>query len=117
MLWIILGLIALGLVVFTVVALNLKWFLNRLRSKKTAMPNIKKVMLADLSTLANSCDNTVKLDQLRDLVDKGITHVMADIDDDGNVVGNIEAIKDTNQSLDDEVNKILGQDRMVVVEV
>ena len=42
---------------------------------------------------------------------------MADFDANGEIVGDVEIIKDTNQQLDDEVDKLLGRNGMVVVDV
>ena len=112
----ILGMIALGLVVFTAVALTCAWILKKLKEKRF-LQNVKRVMIADIQRLANSSDNTITLDQLDELANKGVTHVMADIDASGNIVGEIEVIKDTNRQLDDEVDKLLGRERMKVVEI
>lgn len=112
----ILGLIALGIIATTVVALTVTWIVRKIKEKK-ALGYVKKVMVTDIRELANSCDNTVTLDQLDELVDKGYTHIMADVNSTGEVVGEVEVIKDTNQTLDDEVEKLLGRKGMVVVEV
>ena len=116
MLAMILGMIALGLVVFTVVALTFTWVLKKIKSKKT-LRDVKKTMIADIQGLANACSNVFTLDQLDQLASKGITQVMADFDAAGNIIGDIEAIKDINQQLDSEVDKLLGREKMVVVEI
>ena len=46
-----------------------------------------------------------------------LNRLMADIDESGNVVGKIEEIRDTNHQLDEEVEKLLGREGMVVVEL
>ena len=112
----ILGMIALGLVVFTAVALTSSWVLKKLKEKR-AFQKVKQVMIADIQRLANSSGNTLALDQLDELASKGATHVMADIDASGNVVGELEVIRDTNRMLDDEVDKLLGRERMVIVTI
>ena len=112
----ILGLIALGLVVVSAIALTTRWIVNKIKEKK-CLGYVKKVILSDIQELANSCDNTISLNQLEQLANSGITHVMADIDDTGNIVGNVEAIRDTNSQLDDEVDKLLGRKGMLIVEV
>ena len=43
----ILGMIALGLVVFTVVALTVAWILKKVRSKQL-LRDVKKVMISDI---------------------------------------------------------------------
>ena len=112
----ILGMIALGLVVFTAVALTCAWILKKVKEKKL-LQNVKRVMIADIQRLVNSSDNTITLDQLDALANKGVTHVMVDIDASGDIAGEIEAIKDTNRQLDDEVDKLLGRERMVVMTI
>lgn len=112
----ILGMIALGLVVFTAAALTCAWILKKVKEKKL-LQNVKRVMIADIQGLANSAGNTITLDQLDALANKGVTHVMADIDASGNIVGEIEAIKDTNRQLDDEVDRLLGRERMAMVTI
>ena len=71
------GFIALGLIALTIIALTVKWIIDKIKGKK-ALGYIKKVMVADIRDLANSCDNTITLDQLDELSNKGYTHVMAD---------------------------------------
>lgn len=112
----ILGLIALGLVICSAVALTTKWIIDKIKSKKQ-LGYIKKVFIADIKEITNSCNNTISLNQLNEIANSSVTHVMADIDESGNIVGRIEEIRDTNQQLDEEVEKLLGRDGMVVVEV
>lgn len=116
MLAMILGCIALGLMALTVGALTVKWIVNKIKVKK-ALRYIKRVMLADIRKLVNSCDNTVTLNQLEDLSKKGYTHVMADFDAQNEIVGDVEIIKDTNRQLDNEVGNLLGYNGMVLVDV
>ena len=112
----IIGLIAAGCVVAFVVALSVRWIAKRIREKK-ALRNIKKVAIADIDTLVRECDNRVSLDDLDTLAEKGYSHVMVEIDDSGKVTGSVDVIRDTNDTLDSDVEKLLGKKGMVVVEV
>jgi hypothetical protein len=112
----ILGLIAAGCIVAYVVSLSVRWIVGKIREKK-AMGNIKKVAVADIDTLIRECDNTVTLADLDTLASQGYSHVMVDIDASGKIVGDVDIIKDTNDTLDADVERLLGKKGMVVVEV
>lgn len=114
----IVGLIALGCLVAYAVVLTIKWLRNKI-SEKLAQKNVKKVAVADLEELINECDNKVSLSDLNDLVDKGYTHMMADVGYDGEIVGDVEVIQDKNDSIDREVEELINRTKqgMVLVEV
>lgn len=113
----IVGLIALGCIVAYVVVLTIKWLRNKIK-EKLAKRNVKKVAVADLEELIEECDNTVSLNELNDLVDKGYTHLMVDVGYDGKIVGDVEVIKDENDSIDRDVEELLNRTNqgMVIVE-
>lgn len=113
----IVGLIALGCIVAYVVVLTIKWLRNKIK-EKLAKRNVKKVAVADLEELIEECDNTVSLNDLNDLVDKGYTHLMVDVGYDGKIVGDVEVIKDENDSIDRDVEELLNRTNqgMVIVE-
>ena len=112
----ILSLIAAGCIVAYVVSLSVRWIVGKIREKK-AMRNIAKVAVAEIDTLVRECDNTVALADLDALASQGYSHVMVGIDTSGKIVGNVEVIRDTNDTLDADVEKLLGKKGMVVVEV
>lgn len=113
----IVGLIALGCLVAYAVVVTFKWLRNRI-TEKLAKRNVKKVAVADLEELINECDNTVSLNDLNDLVDKGYTHMMADVGYDGKIVGDVEIIQDESDSVDRDVKELLNRTKqgMVLVE-
>ena len=113
----IIGLIALGCLVAYGIDLTIKWLRNKI-TEKLAKRNVKKVAVADLVELINECPNTSSLKELDDLVDKGYTHMMADVGYDGSIVGDIEVIKDESDSIDRDVKELLNRTKqgMVVVE-
>ena len=47
---------------------------------------------------------------------EGYTHVMASVNDNNTDVIDIELVKDTNTSIDKEVEQLLGREGMVVIE-
>ena len=111
----IVGLIAAGCLVAYAIILTFRWLKNKIR-EKLAAKNVKKVAVADLDELIESCDNTVTVDQLETLSDEGYTHLMATVDNNGKV-DNVEVIRDTNDSIDAEVDQFINRtgDGMVVV--
>ncbi len=111
----IVGLIAAGCLVAYAVILTFRWLRNKIR-EKLAAKNAKKVAVADLGELIESCDNTVTIDQLEELSDEGYTHLMATVDDNGKV-DDVEVIRDMNDSIDAEVEQFINRtgEGMVVV--
>ena len=111
----IVGLIAVGTLVAYAIVLTLRWLKNKIK-EMLAAKNAKKVAVADLDELIESCDNTVTIDQLEELSDEGYTHLMATVNEDGNV-SDVEVIRDTSDTIDDEVNQFINRtgEGMVVV--
>lgn len=111
------GLIAAGCLVAYAIVLTIKWLKNKI-AEKLAKMNVKKVAVADLEQLINECDNTVSLSELNDLADEGYTHLMVDVGYDGKVVGDVDIIKDENDSIDRDVAELLNRTNqgMIIVE-
>lgn len=103
----IVGLIAAGCLVAYAIILTMRWLKNKIK-EKLAAKNAKKVALADLEELIESCDNTVNIDQLEDLSDEGYTHLMATVDDNGKV-NDVEVIRDKSDTIDDEVDRFINR--------
>lgn len=112
----IVGLIALGCLVAYAIVLTFKWLKNKIK-EKLAAKNAKKVAVADLNELIDECDNTVSISDLEDLTDEGYTHLVATVGKDGKV-SDVEVIKDTSSSIDEEVEQLINRtgQGMVVVE-
>lgn len=113
----IVGLIALGCLVAYAVVLTVKWLRQKIK-EKLRNRNVKRVAVADMEQLINECDNSVSLSELDNLVDKGYTHMMADVGYDGKIVGDVEVIQDENDYIDRDVEELLNRTNqgMVVVE-
>lgn len=102
----IIGLIAAGCLVAYVIILTFRWLKNKIK-EKLAAKNVKKVAVADLGEIIETCDNTVTLSELEELADEGYSHLMATVDDDGNVK-DVEVFRDTSDTLDEEVDRFIN---------
>lgn len=113
----IVALISLGCLVAYAIVLTMKWIKNKIK-EKLDNKNVKKVAVIDLNELIATCDNTVSISELNDLADKGYTHMMVDIGYDDKVVGDIDVIKNENDSLDKDIEELLNRTKqgMVIVE-
>ena len=111
----IIGLVAAGCLVAYAVVLTFRWLTNKIKAKLAAK-NAKKVAVADLDELINSCDNTASIDDLEHLTDEGYTHMMATVDNSGKV-SDVEVIRDTSYTIDDEVEQFINRtgEGMVVI--
>lgn len=111
----IVGLIAAGCLVAYAIVLTFRWLKNKIKDKLAAK-NAKKVAVADLDELIESCDNTVTLGDLENLTDEGYTHLMATVDNSGKV-SDVEVIRNTSDTIDDEVDRFINRtgEGMVVV--
>ena len=109
----ILGLIAIGAVIVTVIALT--WFVwkqkvrDRFNNRRT-----NKVISARVKEMERGCTNRTTLDELDKLEDEGYTYVMADMDSSGEIIGDVELIKDTEN--DRQVTQRHGREGIVVIE-
>lgn len=113
----IVGLITLGCLIAYAIVLTMKWLRNKI-TEKLAKRNVKKVAVADLEELIDACDNTVSLNDLDNLADEGYTHLMAEVGYDGEIVGEVEVIKDESNTIDKDVEELLNRTKqgMVIVE-
>ncbi len=62
-----------------------------------------------------NCANRASLDELDRLANEGCTHVMAAMDNSGNIVGDVELIKDTAHDSDvHAIHNRTGEDVIVI---
>lgn len=113
----IVSLIALGCLVAYTIVLTIRWLRNKI-VEKLKNKNVKKVAVADIEDLINGCENTTSLKDLDNLLDEGYMHMMVDIGHDGKIVGDVEVIKDLNDTIDSDVEELLNRTNqgMVIVE-
>lgn len=109
------ALLALGAFIVWVVRLTIRALRDKIHQKIEA-ENAKKVAVAHLRDMANNCENRVTRNELDKLCDEGYTDVVAAVDASGEVVGDVELVKDTNTTRDSKVQRLLGSEGMVVIE-
>ena len=110
----IVGMVAAGCLLAYAIIVTIKWLRNKIK-EKLAAKNVSKVAYMDIEKLIDECDNTMSMKEFNDFVDNGYTHVMASVDDNGQIVGQVDIIKDKNDTIDEEVEQLLGRKGMVVV--
>ena len=108
-------LIAAGIFVVNVIKMTMAWLKSKIH-KAFTNKNAGKVLVADISKIANECKNKTSWDELDKMKNEGYTHVMASVNDNNTDVIDIELVKDTNTSIDKEVEQLLGREGMVVIE-
>lgn len=113
----IIAMVAAGCLAAYAISLTIKWLREKI-TNKLKQKNVKKVAVADLQEMIDSCENTISLGDLNELADDGYTHMMADVGYDGQIVGDIELIKDTNDSIDEDIDELLNRTNqgMIIVE-
>lgn len=112
------GMIGAGYLVAITVLLTFAWLTSKIR-QRFADKKAKKVAVAELDRLIQSCSNIVSLEQveqLNEVSNEGYTHLMATVDDTGKVY-DVEVIKDTSDTLDEEVSRFINNtdEGMVVI--
>ena len=111
---IIIGLIAAGVFVGYLVAITMRWLVNKINAK-FAEKRVKNVIVADMENLVENSNNKISLNELNDITGGRRAEVIAAVDGDNRIVGDIEIAKDKNRSLDPEVEELLGREKSVVV--
>lgn len=107
--------VAAGTILAFVVAFTFKWLKNKIHNLISAR-NAKKVLVSDITALAKECENKIDTRGLDNLANQGFSKVIAAVDENNQVVGDVEFYKDKNINLDAEVEELLGEEKMVVVE-
>ncbi len=102
--------IAIGGLIIAAIYMTFKWVKNKF-AEKLAKKNVNKVAMVAMEKMVEECPNQISLSDLEKTGD----YCMAEIDANGQVVGDLEFVKDQNASLDREVDALLKKERMVVV--
>ena len=89
--------IALGIIIAKVVMLTMKWLVNKVK-EKLHKRNTTKVAAMDINKMIEECDNQISLDEFEKLADEGATHLLASVDNEGNVQ-DVEAIEAENEEM------------------
>lgn len=102
-----------GLFIAAVVALTFVTWRKKMNEKRR-IAHAKKVVSAEIRALEKNCTNRTSFDELNRLKASGYTHVMAAMDSSGDIVGDVEVIKDTEH--DSQVKSMHGSEGVIVVE-
>ena len=86
-------LIIAGIFITVVLYLTYKAWKNKIAEKRK-QKNAKKVVSATLKAMEKDCTNRIEFDEIERIANEGYTHVMAAMDNSGNIVGDVELIKD-----------------------
>lgn len=109
------GLLVAGSYIIYLIAITFRWLKNKIR-QKIAERRAKKVVVADIENLARKSQNRISLSELEAMTGGKRAELVVGLDEDDNIVGDVEIIRDSNYSLDPEVEELLGREKMVVVE-
>lgn len=103
--------IAAGAVTLLVAAISMAWLIDRIKIKMMEK-KVKSVLVADMQSIINQCQNTKTLADLN--VNRVSAHadlVMCSIDENNKIFDEIESIRDTNSFLDSDVEELLSKDK------
>lgn len=106
---------------YFILKLTLGWIMNKIdeyfSNKETDAVNkkIDATVVADIDEMMDKCQNRKSYELLKKEREKGYTHVMGKISG-RKLTGDIELVKDENDTLDHEVKTLLGPEKMVVIE-
>ncbi len=113
---IIAGAIAAGLFIGYIVAITFSWLRNKI-NEKAAQKRVKKVIVADMENLVKNSENKISLEDLNAMTGENRAEVIAAVDSNNEIVGDVEIAKDSNLDLDAAVEELLGREKSVIVEV
>jgi len=105
--------VATGCLIAYAIVVTFQWLKNKIKEKLN-QKNVSKVACADLEKLINECDNTKTIDELESYADEGYTNVIASVDNLGKIK-DIDLVKDTSDFIDEQVERFIGHEGMVVV--
>lgn len=92
--------IAAGLLIFYAVKMTIKWIKSKIK-ELMAKKNVKKVLATDLEEMVKTCKNKVNIN---DFLNEGYTDVIAAVNDEGKLEGEVELVKNTDEyrEIDDQ---------------
>ncbi|MDY4819355.1 MAG: hypothetical protein SO206_03755 [Bacilli bacterium] len=107
--------IAAGLFAFYLVTITFTWLKNKI-AIKSAEKRVKSVVVADMENIIINSNNKISLDELNNITGGRRSVVIAGVDENNRIVGNVEIDTDKNDYLDPDVQELLGREKTVVVE-
>lgn len=109
----IIGLILAGAVVGTLLAFTMAWVTERVKIA-FARRRAKKVLIISARKLAEECPNQMSLAELEKLSNGHRSYVVAEINQQGDI-SKTDFINDSNDTLDEDVARILGREEEAVI--
>ena len=108
--------IAAGCFLAYFIPITFEWLRNKITSI-AAQKRVKNVVVADLENLVRNSSNKISLSELNSITGGNRAEVIAGLDNNNAIVGDVEIAKDKNINLDNEVAELLGREKTVVVGV
>ena len=100
---------------YFIIKFTLDWIMNKI-DEYFFNKEVDSAVVSDIDSMMDKCTNRKSYDLLKKTRAKGYTHVMAKTDANGQIIGKVDLVKDTNSTLDPEVAELLGDEKMVVIE-
>lgn len=94
--------------------LTINWIMKKI-DEYFLNDTIDGTVVADIEEMMDKCQNRKSYELLKKEREKGYTHVMGKISG-RKLTGDIELVKDENDTLDPEVKTLLGPEKMVIIE-
>ena len=110
----ILGWAVLAIAAYFVVKFTIQFVWDKI-DKYFTEKNIDGAMVGEIPSIMDKCKNTRSYEELKKARDKGYTHIMAKTSG-GKIDGGVEIYQDTLDTPDEEVENLLGAEKMVVIE-
>ena len=110
----IVGGIVLAVVGYCAIKLTFKWIMKKI-DEYFLNKGTDGAVIADINEMMDKCQNKKSYELLKKQLEKGYTHVMGKTSG-GKLTGDIELVKDENDTLDPEVKDLLGPEKMVLIE-
>lgn len=106
--------IAAGLIIYYAIKLTVKAIIGLV--KKLRAKGAKKTLVADVNSMIAECKNRKSIRELEKMQNEGVTHITAGVDRNGNLVDEVQVIKNEDDETAYEVVDLLGDEGMVVIE-
>ena len=106
--------VAAGLIVYKVIKLTVKALAALVRKLRSR--GAQKVIVAELDTMIDNCRNRKSLSELEKLEEQGVTHVIAAVNEEDNLIDKVQMIQNEDDETAYEIVELLGDEGMVVIE-
>lgn len=98
------------------VILTLKWLKDKI-TEKLAKKYVEKVAIVDLKKVLDMCDDVDSKEILKNLMNEGYTHMIAETGHDGKII-DVEGFRNISETIDEEVETLINRtnEGMIIVE-